>query len=637
MPLYFYTMPDDVRPMEKVKNQRLVIRFYLPVLAGILLVITALWSERVSLKEQVVLQATEEHLATFESLLFQLMEAQAGAQDLSGSLLPGFGDELLVKSLSGIKEGARLTPQLAQDLSSVQGEWEQWKSISQAPAISTKSEVLQKHLQQVQRKTASLRTQLGTAVLQQELRATIAFCSWVVLLPLLLIFTVYKIQKEFLKPLKCLKKQTAALREGIELPPPCLSENSLFYVVEKNIHEHQQQLDSLARMADDIGEGKFVDQEDFALAGVLGHSIGGMQEKIKLSFQEEERRSWSNEGIARFSAMVREGHENMEQLNNRLLSALVPFVEASQGGLFICSEEDDKLLELKASFAWGRRKHLQNTCLVGEGLVGQSAQDQDMILITDVPEDYIHIGSGLGHAKPRSVVLLPLISAEKLCGVLELASFRNFEEHQLSFLQKFCEILASAIAMSSGTHTTARLLKEAEEANQQMKAQEEELRQNTEELMATQEAMRRKEEELEVMLQEATQEMRRQIQEIESEKKKNLAILEGCVDGVISFNVDGKVEYFNKAAEEIWEVSRKEAMKRKIQDFIPVEMMMVEGELLVYYAKSGGRKLLEARTEVPVKGKSGQEMEVLLTLTRVQVEGAYTFTAFAQKVAVELF
>lgn len=477
--------------------------------------------------------------------------------------------------------------------------------------------------------------------------AKIAFFNVYAAFIALLLFLLIQFRRYIYLPLTTLEGQTNALLAGENQKVISFSENPLFINISQKMRLHQEHINQLAQLTEEIGEGNFSQQNsEFEVAGAIGKSIGRMRGKIQASFQNEEKRRWVNEGVARFSQLVREHHQEMDLLCSQTLTQLVPYVGANQGGLFIASPQNDEgiVLQLKAAYAWGRQKHLHKSIGLGEGLIGQVALDMEMVLLTDVPDDYISIGSGLGKAKPGCILLLPLVAGEQLHGVLELASFKVFEDHQIEFLRKLCEIMASSIAMAHGNTTTMLLLHKAEEANAQLSAQEEELRQNTEELMSTQEAMLRKEAELERFQEElqeklsvATIEMERQIREIESEKIRNEAILEGCVDGVISFNVEGGIEYFNAAAEEIWEINREEAMKKKIRDFIPVEILVVDDELLVYYAKNGGRKLLDARTEVPVMGRSGQEMEVLLTLTRVKVEGAYTFTAFAQKVAVELF
>ena len=84
-------------------------------------------------------------------------------------------------------------------------------------------------------------------------------------------------------------------------------------------------------------------------------------------------------------------------------------------------------LRLTSTYAYRERKGLHNAFRVGEGLVGQCAYEKDRILITDVPDDYIRIGSGLGEAIPMSIVVLPVIFEGEVKAVIELASFHTLQ------------------------------------------------------------------------------------------------------------------------------------------------------------------------------------------------------------------
>jgi hypothetical protein len=82
---------------------------------------------------------------------------------------------------------------------------------------------------------------------------------------------------------------------------------------------------------------------------------------------------------------------------------------------------------------------------------------------------------------------------ERVEAVLELASFVKFEPHEVEFLEKAGEVIASSIYATKTNERTTKLLKETQEQAEVLKAQEEELRQNMEEMQATQEDMRRRE------------------------------------------------------------------------------------------------------------------------------------------------
>ena len=77
--------------------------------------------------------------------------------------------------------------------------------------------------------------------------------------------------------------------------------------------------------------------------------------------------------------------------------------------------------KLIASYAYKERKHVANRFHLGEGLVGQAALEKKPILLTNVPDDYIQITSGLGEAPPRNIIVLPVLFEGEVKAVVELA------------------------------------------------------------------------------------------------------------------------------------------------------------------------------------------------------------------------
>src|SRR5690554_3313009 len=102
---------------------------------------------------------------------------------------------------------------------------------------------------------------------------------------------------------------------------------------------------------------------------------------------------------------------------------------------------------MTASVAFDRRKFADKTINWGEGLVGRCGLEKETILITDVPNDYIHITSGLGGANPGTILLVPLKSNDELYGVIELASFQILQTYEIELVEKSAESIASTIAM----------------------------------------------------------------------------------------------------------------------------------------------------------------------------------------------
>lgn len=233
--------------------------------------------------------------------------------------------------------------------------------------------------------------------------------------------------------------------------------------------------------------------------------------KLEVSQQEEQQRNWASQGFTQFASILRR-NEDLKQLSDELLKELTKYLSANQGALYVVEGEKEELrLELKACYAYSRKKYIEKSILPGEGLVGQSYLEQDTIYISDVPKGYTHITSGLGDATPANILIVPLIANDKVEGVLEFASFATFPAHVTAFVEKLGIDIAATLSISRINSLTRRLLEESREQTEQMRSQEEEMRQNMEELAATQEEMQRKE-----------QEYLRRIQELE----QKVAVLE---------------------------------------------------------------------------------------------------------------
>ena len=265
-------------------------------------------------------------------------------------------------------------------------------------------------------------------------------------------------------------------------------------------------LNKKSKFATDIGKGQLESTLD--LLGEddeLGKSLINMRNSLKKAKEEENKRviedkklTWANEGFANFADLMRQNNDNLEQLCEEFTKNIVKYIGANQGALFLLNDEDknQQFLELTSTYAWDRKKHMQMQFLLGEGLIGACALEAETILLTEIPEDYITINSGLGEANPSSILIVPLKQEDKSLGVIEVASFKVFEKFEVNFLEKVAENLASTIQVVKINAKTRDLLEQSQQQAEEMKAQEEEMRQNMEELLATQEEMGRKEKEM---------------------------------------------------------------------------------------------------------------------------------------------
>ncbi len=221
----------------------------------------------------------------------------------------------------------------------------------------------------------------------------------------------------------------------------------------------------------------------------LKNNIRQNKEEVERRRKEDDQRNWVAEGLARFSEILRNDNDNMEELSYNVISNLVKYVNANQGGFFIINDNDpsDKHFEMTASYAYERRKYPDRRLNWGEGLIGTCALELETIHMNEIPDSYVNITSGLGESSPRALLIVPLIINEEVHGVVEIASFKKFAKHEIEFIEKIAESIASTISSVKINVKTNRLLKESQEQAETLASQEEEMRQNMEELQATQE------------------------------------------------------------------------------------------------------------------------------------------------------
>lgn len=265
-------------------------------------------------------------------------------------------------------------------------------------------------------------------------------------------------------------------------------------------------LKALSNFALEIGRGNY--HSNFTPLSdddVLGNALLHMRDDLHAASEEEtkrkledQQRNWATAGIAKFSEILRQDNDKLDLLTFHVISSLVNYLEANQGGIFMINDFDagEQTIDLVSCYAYNRQKHIQKRLKMEEGLVGRCIQEKETIYLTDIPNEYIKIKSGLGEANPRSLLLVPLAMNTDVFGVIEIASFNEIHKYQIEFVEKIAESIASTLKAVRINMRTSKLLEQSRVQAEELASQEEEMRQNMEELRATQEESSRKEKEL---------------------------------------------------------------------------------------------------------------------------------------------
>ncbi len=233
--------------------------------------------------------------------------------------------------------------------------------------------------------------------------------------------------------------------------------------------------------------------------------------KVKLSQEEEKKRNWTSEGITLVSEVLRSNKDSKE-IFDIVTSNIIKYINANQGGLYIVEkdevENENTIIKLASCYAFSRKKYQEQEYAPGQGLLGQVYLEEEYLLMTDIPQEYVTITSGLGDANPKALIILPLMINDQVEGLLEIASFKEFEKHHINFLHKVGENIASYIQANRINQRTVKLLQGAQAQAEELRAQEEEMKQNMEELSATQEEMHRKEKEYHKVIEDLKSEVK---------------------------------------------------------------------------------------------------------------------------------
>jgi signal transduction histidine kinase/CheY-like chemotaxis protein/HAMP domain-containing protein len=247
--------------------------------------------------------------------------------------------------------------------------------------------------------------------------------------------------------------------------------------------------------------------------------------------------NWLKTGQTQLNEKMR-GEQDIIQLAKNIITFLAKYLEMPVGVFYLLEEREigtalrersqtqtengpvseTARLKLVASYAYTHRKGIRNEILIGEGLVGQAALEQEQILITNVPEDYyIQIKSGLGKALPRNVLIQPLKYENALKGVIELASFKTITDIQLEWIAQITPSIGIAVNTAESRYRVQALLQQSQTQTEELQTQAEELQTQSEELQTQQEELSQTNEALE----QRTKELEQQKNDIQA---KNSAL-----------------------------------------------------------------------------------------------------------------
>lgn len=346
------------------------------------------------------------------------------------------------------------------------------------------------------------------------------FAFMIVGILMFILLTAFWIRRWLINPLLLVNNHLKALAQGMVL------EDDIAYRSEDEVGELimstwrlKNSNKNTINQVNAIAAGNYTNEVKL-LSGQdqLGRALVHMTQTLREVIAKNAMQDWLKTAQTQLNAQM-SGEQDVNTLAQNIIHFLTTCLQAQVGLFYLVVETEQHphpYLKLIASYAYARRKHLTNEFQFGEGLVGQAALEKQRILITEVPDDYIYVQSGLGETPPHNIIVVPLFYENLLKGVIEIGSFHELTTVQIEFLEQVAPDVGIAVNSAQSRAQMHELL-------QQTQTQAEELRSQAEELQNQQEILSQ----TNVELEERTQDLERQKNEI---REKNLALEKNQVE-----------------------------------------------------------------------------------------------------------
>lgn len=306
-------------------------------------------------------------------------------------------------------------------------------------------------------------------------------------------------------------------------------------------------------------------QQETTEIGEVARSI----EKYRINVDEADRQNWVKRSVAEIADSL-QGAEQPQDFGKRLLSTLVPMVSGGYGAFHLFDETDHRF-HFVSGYGFGDGHNEGTTFKPGEGIAGQAAVEKKVITLTDIPPNYIQIGSGLGKAPPHILTAIPVATEDQVLAVVEVASFSVFTKEQRTLLEESAPMVALKLDVLQRNLRTLELLEQVKVSEQRTRETEKFFRN----------------------------------------------VLEMAPDGMMVVNESGMIQLANAQCEELFGYTRDELIGKPVEMLVPDHIRPHHPELRAEFHKAPRTRSMGAGRELSARRKDGSLFPVEIGLSPV--------------------
>ncbi|MES2174263.1 MAG: response regulator [Pseudomonadota bacterium] len=238
---------------------------------------------------------------------------------------------------------------------------------------------------------------------------------------------------------------------------------------------------------------------------------------MRISNRARARQQWLQAGQLGL-AKAMGGEKSVEEVGEAILVFLARYLGFQGGALF---KGEGGRFQRAATLGIPADADMPVGFLVKEGLLGQVAAEGAPLVLQDIPDGYMTIGSALGRDRPRHLVIIPAKADEVVNAVLELGFFQPVTPAVLELLEQAAPAIGIALRSARFRARLQDALEETQRQSGELQAQSEELRVSNEELEEQGRALKESQVRLEqqqVELEQTNSQLEEQAQTLENQR-----------------------------------------------------------------------------------------------------------------------
>jgi len=398
--------------------------------------------------------------------------------------------------------------------------------------------------------------------------------------------------RELIAPFDEIREQIRSLAKGY-FPPNMETQKEPFTEMASDLEKLTTRLKKMNDFSLKLSANKvqYQDIPEFENEDIK-RAFSNLLDRIHYIENQESLRNWAISGHTLFSGILRK-HQDLNKLCEEVCLRLTQYVQAHQSAIFIVNDTDptNPFLEMTAAYAPDAKTLNNRNFRFGEGPVGEVANSLETYVLTDVPDDYLTLTSGLGESRPTSLLLLPLVSNDNLYGVFEIASFRKFQKEEVEFIKTVSDNLASVIGNIRNNQKTLHLLERSQELGRALKVRTEELQETNQKIQSAQFQLQRTNHQIEAQMDVLNQ----TTLELSQSERRFYTLLENASEIIIIFEKDQSVRYVSPSVYRILGFNPTDLLGFQFFRFIHQDDVPIVKEFLSEMPKQNKEQVLEYR------------------------------------------